>query len=277
VVGISTSATQSAIMKSLVNPLFRTVLVPALILLTVSSLRANSGDDREDAVKSSSVSLVSTATAAHTKTAALKSEMRMVKANATLLYAEMDLVDSGLSHAAFQSAFIGYYKLKKKGLLRKTHILTICDFSQSSSQERMYVIDVRNRRVLYRTYVAHGINSGEEFASSFSNKMESCKSSLGFYITGGVYTGVNGLSLRIDGVDKGFNDNARKRSIVIHGANYVSVRVLHKYGVMGTTFGCPAIPSEMTTQIIPVVKHGSCFYIYYPSRKYLAESRVLNS
>jgi len=141
----------------------------------------------------------------------------------------------------------------------------------------MYVIDVRNRRVLYRTYVAHGINSGEEFASSFSNKMESCKSSLGFYITAGVYTGVNGLSLRIDGVDKGFNDNARKRSIVIHGANYVSLRVLHKYGVMGTTFGCPAIPSEMTTQIIPVVKHGSCFFIYYPSKKYLAQSSVLNS
>ncbi len=141
----------------------------------------------------------------------------------------------------------------------------------------MYVIDVRNRRVLYRTYVAHGINSGEEFASSFSNKMESCKSSLGFYVTSGVYTGSNGLSLRIDGVDQGFNDNARKRAIVIHGANYVSQRVLRKYGVMGTTFGCPAIPSDMTTQIIPVVKNGSCFFIYYPSRKYLAQSKVLNS
>jgi hypothetical protein len=264
-------------MKSLVNPLSKTALLSVLMLLTFNLLRANAGDDREDAGKSGSASTVNTATAAEAKAAALKAEMRMVKANATLLFAEMDLVDSGLSHAAFQSAFIGYYKLKKKGLLRRTHILTICDFSQSSSQQRMYVIDVRNRRVLYRTYVAHGINSGEEFASSFSNKMESCKSSLGFYITAGVYTGVNGLSLRIDGVDKGFNDNARKRSIVIHGANYVSLRVLHKYGVMGTTFGCPAIPSEMTTQIIPVVKHGSCFFIYYPSKKYLAQSSVLNS
>jgi L,D-transpeptidase catalytic domain len=264
-------------MKSLVNPLSKTALLSVLMLLTFNLVRANAGDVREDALKSGSASTVNTATSAEAKAAALKAEMRMVKANATLLFTEMDLVDSGLSHAAFQSAFIGYYKLKKKGLLRRTHILTICDFSQSSSQQRMYVIDVRNRRVLYRTYVAHGINSGEEFASSFSNKMESCKSSLGFYITAGVYTGVNGLSLRIDGVDKGFNDNARKRSIVIHGANYVSLRVLRKYGVMGTTFGCPAIPSEMTTQIIPVVKHGSCFFIYYPSKKYLAQSSVLNS
>jgi len=107
--------------------------------------------------------------------------------------------------------------------------------------------------------------------------MESCKSSLGFYITKRTYSGINGMSLRIEGVDKGFNDNAAKRAIVIHGANYVSKRILNKYGVMGTTFGCPAIPSEMTSQIIPVVKNGSCFFIYYPSQKYLTRSAVLNS
>ncbi len=209
--------------------------------------------------------------------AAKRAEMRMVVATASAIYSEMDLEDSGLSSKAFQAAWIGYYKLKKRGLLKKTNVLSICDFSQSSSNQRMYVIDVRNRRVIYRTYVAHGINSGEEYATSFSNKMESCKSSLGFYVTSTVYSGVNGVSLRINGVDNGFNDNARKRAIVIHGANYVSQRVLHKYGVMGTTFGCPAIPSEMTTQIIPVVKNGSCFFIYYPSKKYLAQSKILNS
>jgi hypothetical protein len=210
------------------------------------------------------------------KAAARRAEMRMVHATAASIYQEMDLEDSGLSRQAFDCAWTGYYKLKKKGLLRRTNILSICDFSQSSSSQRMYVIDVRNRRVVYRTYVAHGINSGAEFANSFSNKMESCKSSLGFYVTTGTYTGMNGLSLRIEGVDKGFNDNASKRSIVIHGATYVSLRILHKYGVMGTTFGCPAIPDEMTTQIIPVVKNGSCFFIYYPSKKYLAHSTVLN-
>ena len=209
--------------------------------------------------------------------AAKKAEMKMVLATANSIYNEMDLEDSGLSRKAFESAWTGYYKLRKRGLLRKSGILSICDFSQSSSNQRLYVIDVRNRRLLYRTYVAHGINSGEEFANAFSNKMESCKSSLGFYITKKTYTGCNGMSLRIEGVDKGFNDNAAKRAIVIHGATYVSQRILRKYGVMGTTFGCPAIPSEMTTQIIPVVKNGSCFYIYYPSKKYLAASPVLNS
>jgi hypothetical protein len=139
------------------------------------------------------------------------------------------------------------------------------------------VIDVRNKKVLYRTFVAHGINSGEEYANSFSNQPESCKSSLGFYVTRKTYFGSNGLSLRIDGVDKGFNDNANKRSIVIHGASYVSLRILHKYGVMGTTFGCPAIPTEVSNEIIPLVKNGSCFFIYYPSKKYLSLSPVLNS
>jgi hypothetical protein len=209
--------------------------------------------------------------------AAKLAEMRMIVATASSIYDEMDLEDSGLSRKAFQYAWTGYYKLRKKGVLRRTGILSICDFSQSSSNQRMYVIDVRNRRLLYRTYVAHGINSGEEFANSFSNRPESCKSSLGFYVTTRTYTGMNGLSLRIEGVDRGFNDNASRRSIVIHGASYVSQRILHKYGVMGTTFGCPAIPTEMSSQIIPVVKNGSCFFIYYPSKKYLSRSTVLNS
>jgi L,D-transpeptidase catalytic domain len=220
---------------------------------------------------------IAVATKHTTAVSARRAEMRMIQATAISIYDEMDLEDSGLSLEAFRSAWTGYYKLRKKGLLHRTGILSICDFSQSSSNQRMYVIDVRNRRLLYRTYVAHGINSGEEYATSFSNRMESCKSSLGFYITSSTYTGVNGLSLRIEGVDKGFNDNARARAIVIHGAGYVSQRILRKYGVMGTTFGCPAIPTEMTTQIIPVVKNGSCFFIYYPSKKYLTQSSVLNS
>ena len=211
------------------------------------------------------------------RAAALRAEKRMILATATSIYEEMSLEDSGLNRKAFECAWTGYYKLKKKGLLRRTNILSIADFSQSSGSQRLYIIDVRNRRLLYRTYVAHGINSGQEYANAFSNKMESCKSSLGFYITSNTYYGFNGLSLRIEGMDKGFNDNAARRAIVIHGATYVSERILHKYGVMGTTFGCPAIPDNMTTEIIPVVKGGSCFFIYYPSKKYLAQSAVLNS
>ncbi|WP_431216703.1 murein L,D-transpeptidase catalytic domain family protein [Puia sp. P3] len=241
----------------------KTVVALACLLFTFSTLKANPNFKTNESKAAAR--------------AAKRAEMKMILATAASIYAEMDLEDSGLSRKAFESAWTGYYKLRKKGFLRRSNILSICDFSQSSSNQRLYVIDVRNRRLLYRTYVAHGINSGEEFANSFSNKMESCKSSLGFYITKKTYSGINGMSLRIEGVDKGFNDNAAKRAIVIHGANYVSKRILNKYGVMGTTFGCPAIPSEMTSQIIPVVKNGSCFFIYYPSQKYLTKSAVLNS
>lgn len=209
--------------------------------------------------------------------AAYKEECKRVMTTALGLYDMMALEDSGLSIQAFEYAWLGYHNLLKKGQLHNTDVLTICDFSQSSSQQRMYVIDVRTRKVLYRTWVAHGINSGEEYASSFSNEPESCKSSLGFFVTRKTYTGINGLSLRIEGMDKGFNDNAGRRSIVIHGAPYVSMRILRKYGVMGTTFGCPAIPSELSDEIIPLVKNGSCFFIYYPSKKYIAQSPVLNS
>ena len=247
-----------------------------LIICSISSLHAGTIDNI-NAVMATHTAVSAKSTRLSAERAAKRAEMRMILATATIVYEEMDLVDSGLSRKAFESAFTGYYKLKKKGLLRNTSILSICDFSQSSSNQRLYVIDMRNRRLLYRTFVAHGINSGSSFASSFSNRMESCKSSLGFYVTSTVYNGANGLSLRIDGLDKGFNDNARKRAIVIHGAGYVSQRILQKYGVMGTTFGCPAIPTEMTGQIIPVVKNGSCFFIYYPSKKYLTQSRVLNS
>lgn len=207
---------------------------------------------------------------------AFKAELRKVLDVAVSVYNEMGLEDSGLSQQAFEYAWIGYYKLQKKGLLHNTSILTICDFSQSSSQKRMYIIDVDNRKVLFQTFVAHGEKSGREFANSFSNKDESWKSSLGFYITSNTYYGCNGLSLRIDGLDKGFNDNAKRRNIVVHGAPYVSERILNKYGVMGTTFGCPAIPEELSSQIIPVIKNGTCLFIYYPSKKYFDESTVLN-
>lgn len=275
---LGTYKAKSVCMKTATLQPTKTFLVLAILFFSMTNLHAGSIYHNNFNIEvTRTVSLEKMTRAAAQKAAARRAEMRMIRATAAITYEEMDLGDSGLSRKAFESAWIGYYKLKKRGFLRRTNILTICDFSQSSSNQRLYVIDVVNRRVLYRTYVAHGINSGEEYASSFSNRMESCKSSLGFYVTSTTYEGANGLSLRIDGLDKGFNNNARKRAIVIHGASYVSQRVLNKYGVMGTTFGCPAIPSEMTSQIIPVVKNGSCFFIYYPSKKYLSQSSVLNS
>jgi hypothetical protein len=208
--------------------------------------------------------------------AARRAETRMITIQAIGLFDEMQLQDSGLSEKAFQYAYLGYRRLLKRKVLRKTDVLSICDFSQSSGSKRMYVIDVHNKKLLYHTYVAHGISSGREYANSFSNTPESYKSSLGFYVTRNTYFGRNGLSLRIDGVEKGFNNLASERNIVIHGATYVSERILNKYGMMGTTFGCPAIPEEMTKAIIPVLKNGTCFFIYYPSKRYLSRSAIIN-
>jgi hypothetical protein len=208
---------------------------------------------------------------------ALKHRWSKTIRTAISFYEQNGLRQAGLSKEAFECAYLGYQRLKRRRALHKTTILSVCDFSKSSSEERMYVIDMLNKRLLYRTFVVHGINSGGEYANSFSNRPNSYKSSLGFYVTSRAYHGENGLSLRIHGLDKGFNDRAAIRNIVIHGAPYVSRRILQKYGMMGTTFGCPAIPVEMSSMIIPVIKNGTCFFIFYPSMEYLLHSTVLNS
>jgi hypothetical protein len=247
-------------MKTLVNSIFRFTL--SLLLLTgYSQAKANSRPN-------ATANLVRTNTFLLERAKAIKTALG--------IYQEMNLGASGLNEEAFEYAYVGYQRLRKRRLLHKATILSVCDFSQASSEERMYVIDILNKKLLYRTYVAHGINSGKEYANSFSNRQNSHKSSLGFYITRQSYYGDNGLSLRIKGMDRGFNDMARRRNIVIHGAPYVSTRILKKYGIMGTTFGCPAIPDDMSSKIIPVIKKGTCFFIYYPSQRYLAASSVLN-
>ena len=247
-------------MKTLVNSIFRFIL--SLLLLTgYSHVKANPRP-------TATANLVRTNTFFLERTKAIKTALG--------IYQEMNLGAAGLNEEAFEYAYVGYERLRKRRLLHKTTVLSVCDFSQASSNERMYVIDILNKKLLYRTYVAHGINSGKEYANSFSNRQNSYKSSLGFYVTRDTYVGSNGLSLRIDGVEKGFNDKANARAIVIHGANYVSERVLHKYGLMGTTFGCPAVPEEMASQIIPVLKNGTCLFIYYPSKRYLQASKMIN-
>ena len=207
---------------------------------------------------------------------ARKAEMRMISLEALELSADLQLTDSGLDRKAFECGLLGYHHLIKQGRLHKTSLLTICDFGQPSNQKRMYIIDMHSRKLLFRTYVAHGEGSGQTIASEFSNRPESHKSSLGFYVTRTSYYGTNGLSLRIDGLDKGFNSLAGDRNIVIHGAPYVSERILKKYGMLGTTFGCPAIPDELSADIIDLLKGGSCFFIYAPSGRYLNQSTVLN-
>ena len=181
------------------------------------------------------------------------------------VYNQLDANSFSLpSFESFNLAFDGFNYLKEKGLVQK-NILTIVDFSLSSNHKRLWVIDLNNNQVLFQTLVAHGRNTGEEFAQVFSNQAESFKSSVGFYATAEVYNGKHGLSLKLDGLQKGLNDNARDRAVVIHGADYVSESFIKQNKRLGRSQGCPAVPVEMNQKIINVIKDKSCLFIYHPS------------
>ena len=165
---------------------------------------------------------------------------------------------------SFIQALKGFYLLKEKGLIKK-NILTLVDFSLSSNLKRLWVIDLTTNTVLFQSLVAHGRNTGEEFANSFSNAQQSFKSSLGFYVTGEIYNGKHGMSLRLDGLEKGLNDNARSRGVVMHAANYVSNSFIKNNKRLGRSQGCPAIPEELSKDIINAIKDKSCLFIYHPS------------
>lgn len=176
---------------------------------------------------------------------------------------------------SFAEALRGFYKLKQKGIISK-NILTLIDFSMSSNSKRLWVIDLDTNTILYNSLVAHGRNTGDEYASSFSNSAESFKSSLGFYATGEIYNGKHGMSLKLDGLEKGINSNARERAVVIHGAEYVSDSFIRNNKRLGRSLGCPAIPLDLTKDIINTIKDKSCLFIYYPSKTYEALSELMS-
>lgn len=164
---------------------------------------------------------------------------------------------------SFKKAMEGYFQLKEKGIIQKD-ILTIVDYSLSSNENRLWVIDLKENNIIYQALVAHGRNSGNEFAASFSNKSESYKSSLGLFLTGETYYGKHGYSLRLDGLDEGVNSNARERAIVVHGAEYVSEKFIKQNGRLGRSLGCLALSKELTKEIIDTIKNKSCLFVYYP-------------
>ncbi|MDO4165712.1 MAG: murein L,D-transpeptidase catalytic domain family protein [Bacteroides sp.] len=172
---------------------------------------------------------------------------------------------------AFRQAVTGYYKITD----RRRDILTLIDFSLPSTQKRLFVFDMKQRTLLYSSVVAHGKNSGEVYATSFSNEYGSYKSSLGFYLTESTYQGKNGYSLVLNGLEKGINDRARERAIVMHGAAYANPTVADRGGRLGRSFGCPAVPTNLSRPIIDAIKGGSVMYIYAESPDYLAHSSVL--
>jgi len=175
-----------------------------------------------------------------------------------------------VNHEAFSQAYNGYQAVGDK----KKEILTVVDFSKPSTEERFYVIDIKREKLLYVSHVSHGQNSGENYATSFSNVSGSHKSSLGFYLTENTYQGRNGYSLILDGLENGVNDRAKERAIVIHGAPYSNPEVA-KGGRLGRSHGCPALPLAVSKSIIDVIKGGSLIYIYAADGNYIAQSRIL--
>ena len=186
------------------------------------------------------------------------------------LYTECELNDK-LEFTVFKQALAGYNSLE----LSNKKILSIIDFSKPSTEERLFIIDLENPKLLLQTLVAHGKNSGFMNATRFSNRSGSHKSSLGFYRTGTTYVGRRGYSLKLEGLEKGINDNARRRGIVIHGANYVNDKfVTGKNSMLGRSWGCPAVSNKLNKKIIELLKGGSCLYIYAENEDYHNRSMI---
>jgi len=193
------------------------------------------------------------------------------------VYDSLDLGVKGLSHEAYNKAVKGFNFLKSQGRLVNDHVISIVDFTKPSSQKRLFIIDLKNVKVLFNTYVAHGQNSGTAFAKAFSNRPESFQSSPGFYRTSTTYVGKNGYSMKLDGLEQGINDKASERAIVMHGAPYVSEGFIKARGYLGRSWGCPAVPESLNRPIIEKIKNGSCLFIYSEEGNYLSKSRILNS
>jgi hypothetical protein len=186
------------------------------------------------------------------------------------LYNELHLQDK-LSYKIFEISVNGFQKIKEKYNINKS-LLTIIDYSKPSTEKRMFVIDLANKKLLHSSLVAHGRNSGENFARKFSNRSGSLQSSIGFFITSRTYYGKHGYSLRLKGLEKGINDKAEKRTIVIHKADYVSSEFIRRYGRLGRSWGCPALSNQDSKEVIDLIKEGSCLFIYGEDKNYLTKS-----
>lgn len=192
------------------------------------------------------------------------------------IYNTAQLHAAGLDFEVFQKAATGYFNLKSQNQVPQTSsIITIVDLAKSSSTKRMWIVDLIDKNMLMNTWVAHGNGSGDDVPQYFSNQTDSHASSLGFYITDGVYHGKHGRSLKLNGLDEGFNNNARARGIVVHGAKYVSEGTINALGRLGHSEGCPAVSTKVIEKVIATIKDKSVLFIngndYSYTSKYLDE------
>jgi hypothetical protein len=174
----------------------------------------------------------------------------------------------------FKRAMIGFYLLKQQNTLSGKDIISIIDFTKSANDKRLWIIDLKSKKLLYYSLVAHGRNTGEVYAEKFSNIPHSHQSSLGFYVTANTYIGKHGLSLRLTGLEHNINDKAESRAIVIHGADYVSDSFIKKVGRLGRSQGCPAIPYAIHESVIKDIEGGTCLFIFYPDATYDQRTRL---
>jgi len=154
--------------------------------------------------------------------------------------------------------------------------LAVIDYSRPSTEPRLWVFDLKRHQLLHQELVAHGRNSGENYATHFSNTEGSLESSLGLYRTLDSYNGSNGYSLRMEGLDRGFNDRAFERAIVMHGAPYVDPKLAQSQGRIGRSWGCPAVRPQIAHKVIDELKGGQFVFAYYPDQQWLSQSTVLN-
>ncbi len=213
--------------------------------------------------------------AAEARSAVVANPLAQLDATMRQTYNRLGAEQQGLRFEVFQKALTGYLNLHQSGRLAAgQHHLTVIDFDLPSTEKRLWVLDLDNDKVVYHTLVAHGHNSGENEATNFSNTDQSNMSSLGFYVTGHEYEGKHGHSLRLQGLDEGFNTNAAARSVVMHGADYVSEDFIKQNGRLGRSLGCPALPLDQYAQIIDTVKGGSCLFLNKSNAGY--SSQYLN-
>ncbi|MDX8335376.1 MULTISPECIES: murein L,D-transpeptidase catalytic domain family protein [Cetobacterium] len=188
------------------------------------------------------------------------------------LYNSLKLKDK-MNYKVFKNAIKGASKIKGKDF----QFLTVIDFTKPSTEPRFSVIDLKRKKLLYYTYVSHGKNSGKVVATKFSNAPNSFQSSLGFFVTDTrPYIGSYGYSLRLKGLENRFNSNAYDRAIVIHGAEYASKKYIDQMGFLGRTLGCPAIPTELSKEVIDLLSNNSIIFIAGNDNKYLKESTFIN-
>jgi hypothetical protein len=182
----------------------------------------------------------------------------------------------GLNPRVLDLALKAYEKIRQQGYDQQ-QVLTIVDYSKPSSQPRMWVIDLKNLKVAFQTLVAHGRNSGGDLAQNFSNAPQSYESSLGVYLTANTYVGHKGYSLRLNGLEPGFNSNAERRDIVVHPADYVSEEFAQANGRLGRSEGCLAVNPKVATQLINNIKGGTVVFAYYPDKQWLDHSQFIGT